>query len=146
LLGCKAMLNDGPQHEVAQAAFAAFNRWVDKGTPPPSPPRFRLASTNPPKLALDTHGDVIGGVRTPTVDVPVATLSGAAPVGSSPLCSLFGQTTPFSPTTLLGLYQTKSHYLAEYTASLKGAIGEGYLLMTERAALMAQAEQVQFPS
>ncbi len=66
LLGCTTPVNNGPQHNVVQAAFAAFNRWVDHGTPPPSPPRFRLASTNPPALALDAHGNVIGGVRTPT--------------------------------------------------------------------------------
>ncbi len=145
ILGCKTTINDGPQHEVAQAAFAALSRWVDDGTPPPSPAPFRLATTSPPKLALDAHGNVIGGVRTPAVDVPVSTLSGAAPKGSSTLCSLFGQTTPFSPTTLTRLYKTKSHYLAEYTASLDKAIGEGYILPADRAELLAQAQQVAFP-
>ena len=89
-LGCTTPINDGPQHVVVQAAFAAFNRWVDNGTPPPSPPPFRLASTKPAALALDSHGNVIGGVRTPAVDVPVSTLSGAAPAGTSVICSLFG--------------------------------------------------------
>jgi len=146
ILGCKAPLNDGPQHYVVQAAFAAFNKWVDDGTPPPSPPPFKLVRTKPPKLALDAHGNVIGGVRTPDVDVPVSILSGAPAPGASAICSLFGQTIAFSPATLTSLYQTKNNYLAKFTASLNKAIKGGYVLAADRSALLAQAEAVQFPS
>ncbi len=145
LLGCTTPVNNGPQHNVVQAAFAAFNRWVDHGTPPPSPPRFRLAATDPAVLALDAHGNVIGGVRTPAVDVPVSTLSGAAPAGTSTLCSLFGQSTPFTPAVLAGLYHSQADYLAAYRASLNRAIAGGYILAADRSALMAQARQVQIP-
>jgi hypothetical protein len=146
ILGCTTPVNDGPQHIVVQAAFAAFTRWVDKGTAPPSPPRFRLASTKPASLAFDQYGNVIGGVRTPAVDVPVSTLSGAGPAGASVLCSLFGSTTPFIPATLAGLYPDKGDYLADYTASLDKAIKAGYILEADRAGLLAQAQSVSFPS
>ena len=96
-------------------------------------------------MALDKYGNVIGGVRTPAVDVPISTLSGAAPKGQSVLCSLFGQTKPFSPTTLVRLYKTKSEYLAKYTASLDKAIKGGYILAADRAELLAQAQQVALP-
>lgn len=145
LLGCTAPVNDGPQHQVAQAAFAAFTRWVVHGTPPPSPPPFRLSSRHPAALALDRYGNVLGGVRTPAVDVPVSTLSGAAPAGASALCSLFGSTTPFSQQMLASLYHTKAGYLARYRASLSRAIARGYVLAATRPALMAEARQVQFP-
>ena len=145
ILGCTTPVNDGPQHTVVQAAFAAFTQWVDHGTPPPSPAPFKLSSTSPPTLALDSHGNVIGGVRTPAVDVPVSTLSGAAPAGANALCSLFGSAVPFSPSTLTSLYQTKSNYLAAYSASLDKAIKGGYILPADRAALLAQAQQVQIP-
>jgi hypothetical protein len=144
ILGCSTPVNSGPQHDVVQAAFAAFTRWVVHGTPPPSPPPFRLKSTHPAVLALDGHGIVIGGVRTPAVDVPVATLSGAAPPGSSVICSLFGSTVPFTPQTLTALYGTKAHYLKEYAADLDHTIKAGYLLPSERASLLAEAESVQF--
>jgi hypothetical protein len=145
-LGCTTPVNDGPQHTVVQAAFTAFDKWVDHGTPPPSPPPFRLASTDPATYALDDHGNVIGGVRTPAVDVPVSTLSGAAPTGSSELCGLFGSTISFSPATLASLYHTKSNYLSLYKASLDKAIAGGYILSADRAGLLAQAELVQLPS
>jgi hypothetical protein len=146
VLGCTSPVNTGPQHTVVQAAFAAYNKWLDDGTPPPSPPRFTLSSTNPAALALASNGNVIGGVRTPAVDVPVATLTGSPAPGANAICSLFGQTIPFSPATLTSLYQTKSNYMAKYTASLNKAIKAGFVLAADRSALLAQAEAVQFSS
>ncbi len=146
LLGCHTAINTGPQHVVVQAAFAAFTRWVVHGTPPPSPSRFQLESQHPAELALDRNGNVIGGVRTPAVDVPVSTLSGVAAPGSSVICSLFGSTVPFPQQMLVSLYGTKAHYLSKFTADLDRAIAQGYLLPSERSALLAQARQVQFPS
>jgi hypothetical protein len=146
VLGCTSPLNDGPQHFVVQAAFAAFDKWVNQGTQPPSPPPFRLASTKPATLALDKFGNVIGGVRTPAVAVPVSTLSGAAPPGASAICSLFGSTTAFSPTMLTSLYHDKTSYLASFTASLNRAIQQGFILKADRAAVLAQAQAVPFPA
>jgi hypothetical protein len=142
LLGCTIPVNDGPQHVVVEAAFSAFTRWVVDGTPPPSPPPLGLARVNPPALKLDAHGNVVGGVRTPAVDVPVSTLSGAAPPGSTELCSLFGRTTPFSPAELVHLYGDQRGYLAAYTASLDRAIERGFILRADRAGLLAAARQV----
>jgi hypothetical protein len=146
LLGCTTPVNNGPQHEVVQAAFAAFHSWVDDGTPPAEPPPFRLTGANPVALALDSHGNVIGGVRTPAVDVPVSTLSGAAPAGATVLCALFGSTVLFSNDTLVGLYRTPSNFVASYQASLDKAIKAGFILQADRAGLLAQAQQVQFPA
>ena len=146
LLGCTTPVNGGPQHNVVQAAFTAFDKWVDNGTPPPSPPPFTLSSTHPAALALDAHGNVIGGVRTPAVDVPVSTLSGAPPAGANAICSLFGSTIAFTPAQLASLYGTESNYIAQYTKSLDKAIASGYILSADKASLLAQAEQVQFPA
>jgi len=146
IIGCTTPINDGPQHEVVQAAFSAFENWLVDGKAPPSPPPFKLDSTNPPVLALDQNGNVIGGVRTPAVDVPVSTLSGAAPAGTTPLCQLFGETTPFSPAKLTRLYKSRAGYLDAYTTSLDKAIAEGYILGADRDSLLTQAMQVQFPA
>ncbi len=146
LIGCTTPVNSGPQHQVAQAAFVAFLRWVDDGAQPPSPKPFALSSTDPAKLALDAHGNVVGGVRTPAVDVPVATLSGAPPEHASELCGLFGSTVPFDAQTLVALYGSPAGYLAAYTTDLDRAIAAGYVLPADRAPLLAQAGQVSFPS
>jgi Alpha/beta hydrolase domain len=146
VLGCTTPVNSGPQHNVVQAAFTAFDKWVDSGTPPPSPPPFKLSSTQPPTLALDAHGNVIGGVRTPAVDVPVSTLSGAPAAGATAICGLFGSTVAFSPAQLASLYGSQSNYIATYTKSLDKAIAEGYILPADKASLLAQAQQVQIPA
>ncbi len=146
ILGCTTPVNSGPQHNVVQAAFTAFDKWVDNGTPPPSPAPFKLSSTEPPTLALDAHGNVIGGVRTPAVDVPVSTLSGAPAAGASEICGLFGSTVAFSPAQLASLYGTQSNYIAAYTKSLDKAVAEGYILPADKASLLAAAHQVPFPA
>lgn len=145
-LGCKFAINDGPQHPTVQAAFTSFAKWVATGTPPPSPQPFELASTHPVTLARDVNGNVIGGVRTPAVDVPISALSGVAPAGASVLCSLFGSTKPFSGTRLVQLYHDKATYLTRFRRSLDLAVSRGYILPPDEAGLLAQAGRVAFPS
>jgi Alpha/beta hydrolase domain len=142
ILGCTQPINDGPQHQVVQAAFHAFDKWVVDGTAPPTPSPFHLASTNPTTYATDKNGNVIGGVRTPAVDVPISTLSGEAPPGATVICSLFGSATPLSASTLAALYPTKADYIAAYTKSLDKAIAGGYILAADRSEMLAQAQQV----
>ena len=120
--------------------------WVARGTPPPAPAPFRFTNAHTAAFALDDHGNVLGGVRTPAVDVPVATLSQVAAPGSSVLCTLFGSTTPFSAPVLSNLYGTKAHYVARYTADLDRAIAGRYLLPSERPSLLAEAQRAQFPA
>jgi hypothetical protein len=143
-LGCTSPINNGPQHIVIQAAFAAFVKWVRRGTPPPTPARFRFATLHPPTLVRATDGDVKGGVRTPAVDVPIETLSGQAPKGVSLTCSLFGSRTPFTRAQLVKRYGTPAHYLSLFKASLNRAIAAGYLLKAERAGLIAGVKRVKF--
>jgi hypothetical protein len=146
LLGCTQPINDGPQHEVVQAAFSAFDKWVVNGTAPPAPAPFRLASTNPTTYATDKNGNVIGGVRTPAVDTPISTLSGQAPPGATVICSLFGSATPLSASTLAALYPTKADYIADYTKSLDKAIKGGYILAADRSEMLAEAAKAPVPS
>jgi hypothetical protein len=145
ILGCTQPINDGPQHQVVQAAFTAFDKWVVDGTPPPTPSPFRLASTHPVTYATDKYGNVIGGVRTPAVDTPISTLSGQAPPGATVICSLFGSAIPLSASTLAALYPTKADYIADYTKSLDKAIKGGYILAADRSEMLAQAESAPIP-
>jgi hypothetical protein len=145
VLGCPSNINDGPQHIVVQAAFSDFVRWASGGSPPREPAFFQVASHHPVTLALDAHGNVIGGVRTPAVDAPISALSGSPQPGASAICGLFGSTTPFSPATLTSLYHSKATYLQDYTRALDRAIRHGYVLAADRAGLLAQAQQVSIP-
>jgi hypothetical protein len=144
-LGCDFIVNEGPQHFVAQAALVALHRWLTDGVPAPVAPPLELLNTDPAQLARDELGNALGGVRTPSVDVPVSTLSGDAPPGVSRLCALFGSTVPFDASTLVALYGDKAGYLAAHGRSLEKAIAAGFLLESDRAELLSQAEAVAFP-
>lgn len=144
-LGCDFTVNEGPQHFVVQAALDALNRWIADDTPPPTAQPLGLSETGPPVIARDSLGNAVGGVRTPAVDVPVAALTGEAPPGASTLCSLFGSTVHFDDARLVELYGSKEGYLAAYTRSLDEAICARFLLGSDRAELLAQAEGFHFP-
>lgn len=124
---CAAPINSGPQHFVVDAAFVALDRWVRRGRPPQPAPRLELTSTS---IARDAHGNAIGGIRTPQVDVPIATFTGEQP-GPSLLCAIFGTTTPFGPATLAALYPTHDAFVSAYGRSLRHAVRAGWVLKAD---------------
>lgn len=71
-----APISSGPDHYVIEAAFAHIDHWVKSGRSPASAPRFQYKSLNPATFAFDSNGNVLGGIRAPFVDMPVARLSG----------------------------------------------------------------------
>jgi hypothetical protein len=84
---CGAPINTGPAHYVLDAAFYRLNRWVAKGIVPPVAPRLQTTGVSPFAFATDANGNVLGGVRTPAVDAPVATLSVRQGAPRSASCS-----------------------------------------------------------
>jgi hypothetical protein len=139
---CGSEANTGPHAEVLRAAFAAFSRWVANGEQPPAAP---LLETNGDELARDEHNNVLGGVRTPDVDAPIATLlpeSGA----ENRICSLFGETIPFTSEQLKDLYPTHAAYVRAVTESADAAMKEGFLLRADRDAFVAAAKKANVPS
>ncbi len=128
IITCDHPVNSGPQHFVLNAAFATLDRWVRRGTPPPSMPRLDTNPGPPPTLVLDAHGNGSGGVRTPQLDVPIATFAGSQPPGSSILCRLFGTTTLFDEGTLHALYPTHGAFVSAYAKAIRRAVKSGALL------------------
>ncbi len=144
ILDCPAPLNDGPQHEVLQAGFHHLVDWVRDGTLPPESPRLDVSGGDPPVIGRDEHGNALGGIRTPPVDVPVATLSGDPVEGASAFCFLFGSTTPFDAETLAELYPSHDEYVAAFTAAADEAVAAGFLLQVDADEMIAGAEATDF--
>jgi alpha/beta hydrolase family protein len=132
---CTAPLNSGPQHFVLNAALVALNQWVRRGTLPPVAPRLEV---NPAaRIMRDAHGDALGGIRTPQVDVPIATLSGDG--RGSVFCLLFGTTTPFDAATLASLYPDHDAYVAAFNAATDRAVQAGFILAPDAGLMKAAA-------
>jgi hypothetical protein len=133
-------INAGPQfHYVIQAAMAALDRWVRNGTLPPAAPRMELAAGAPARLALDEHGNVKGGIRTPWMDVPAAALSGLGQAGGT-FGFLFGTTRPFDAAKLAALYPGgRRDYLARFEAAAEASVRAGFLLPADLDEIKALA-------
>jgi len=140
VITCASPINTGEAHYVVEAAAYALNLWVDKGIAPLPAPRLDTTAGPTPAFVLNANGDAEGGIRTPAVDVPVATLSGLGQSGSS-FCFLFGTTTPFSTTKLAALYPTHARFVAEWSADTTFDALRGYLRPADAADLVTAAEE-----
>jgi hypothetical protein len=130
---CGGPINDGPQHRTLRAALHHLIAWVVDGTEPPTAPRIELLEADAPGYAIarDELGNALGGVRTPAVDVPIATLSGEPYPDGAGFCSLFGSTTPFDADLLTELYTDPMNYFARFESGLAEAVAAGFVLGPE---------------
>ncbi|MCT9082019.1 alpha/beta hydrolase domain-containing protein [Streptomyces fulvoviolaceus] len=137
--GCDSPINTGQAHYVLDTAQYALNRWVTTGVPPARAARLEVdTSGSAPAFVLDAHGNVQGGVRTPSVDVPVATLSGLGQSGAS-FCFLFGTTTPFAAEKLTALYPSHGVFVAKWSGSAAKGVAQGFIRPADAAELMKAA-------
>lgn len=135
--------NQGPQHFVIKAALHALNLWMTDGT---APVTGELLTMNGGSPVTDENGNALGGVRTPSVDVPIATLSGQAAAGSTNfVCVLFGSTTPFTPEKLMQLYATHDDYVMKVEDSARKTREAKFLLQPEEQAMVAEAKAAPVP-
>ena len=135
---CASPINSGPQHFVLNAAFAALNKWITKKKAPAQAPRLDVAGS-PPVINRDAHGNALGGIRTPSVDLPIAALSGVGQTGTA-FCSLFGTTVPFDSATLASLYPKHSKYVAAVSKATSSAVKAGFLLNPDAKLIKASAK------
>jgi hypothetical protein len=134
-------VNDGPQGDVLQAALHALNAWVTLDAEPPRAPPIEVVEG---ALDRDQHGIVLGGVRSPAVDAPTATLTGERDPGD-PTCRAFGATIPFDDATLAELYPTHAAYVAAVTDAADAAVTAGLLRPADADTLVAEAGTADVP-
>lgn len=143
IIECDAPINSGPHHFVVSSAFAALNKWVRGGKPPKSQPP--LTVTGPPTvITKDAHGNALGGVRTPQVDVPLATFTGQQP--GAIICILLGTTTPFDAPTLTSLYPTHRSFVSAYNKAVRRAVKSGAILKADARLMIKWAATAAIPN
>ena len=138
---CKLPVNDGPGHWVAKASIAALDRWVMEGEAAPSAPLLELNAAGT-GFALDNLGNVLGGIRTPYVDAPVAILSGEGqPDDTRDFCRLFGTTLLFEDAMMTELYPTEDDYVNAIDVATDAAAAAGFLLPADAALIKERAAE-----
>ena len=88
--------------------------------------RARQVDSQQAGFELDANGNAHGGIRTPYVDTPVATLSGLGQ--GAGFCDIFGTTTLFDAAQLEELYPTREGYIDAVDTSTDAAVAAGFLV------------------
>jgi len=134
---CAVPINTGGTHWALDAAVYWLDNWVMTGTPPPRAPLLATTHVSPVVYDLDPYGNVIGGVRTPQVDAPIAALGSQGNSGG--FCFLFGSTVPYSAAHLASLYKTHAHFVAAWARAVKRDRADGFLLPADATELLHSA-------
>lgn len=123
--------NNGPQKYVMNAVLHELGAWVAHGTQPAHGTPLTIVDG---KIARDEHGNALGGIRTPQLDVPIATYTGEG-------ASLIGKTIPFDAATLKSLYPTHEDYVDAFDRATDRAVHARHILAVDGRAMKAAAAQ-----
>lgn len=130
-LACIVAGTQFPMRYAVGAAIDALDRWLRTGVAPPQGARYQFDEAG--ALARDAHGNALGGIRLPPVEVPVARYASDA-------CGLGGITVPFSDLELQQLYPTHADYACRMEEATQRALAQGFLLPADASELMARAQ------
>jgi hypothetical protein len=124
-----------PTSYFTRASAAMLVAWAEKGIRPPDAKRIELAKLDKVSVAkTDEHGNAVGGVRSPFVDVPLSRFEVHS--GPAPTCKQVGNETPFTKEVLVKLYGDADSYLEAFTKSLDATIKARYLLPLDRQRIL----------
>ncbi len=123
---CEQGVNTGGHTYLVRSALHSLDEWVRSGRPPPTGELLE-SNDDEAEYVRDEHGNVLGGIRTPHVDVPVARLAGSGQTGGG-FCFLFGVTEPFSAEKLAELYPDHDTFVMAWNAATDEAVAAGFVL------------------
>jgi hypothetical protein len=129
--------NEGPRSRFPSGlAFNAILRnldaWVRAGTAPPRAEPIQVVDGKP---VLDRFGNVVGGVRSPLVDVPTSTWMGNS-TGES-FCGIAGHELPFDAARMRELYPNPDSYARAFGASVEALVKARFITPEDGKDLVA---------
>ena len=127
---------------ATDAAFANLTRWIRDGVAPPRAERIRIESAGTPqaRIALDEFGNAVGGVRSPYLDVPIATYYTSSK--GETFCPELGHTVPFDWARLNSLYGTPQNYAAKVAQSVDRLVRERWLTESDGRKIKTESTSV----
>ena len=121
-------LSFGP---VYDAAIHHLHGWITTGSAPPVLARIEVdaAAGMMPPVRRDDHGNAIGGIRLPEIEVPTAAHSGTGAMdGDNQFAFLYGKAVDLPMAQLRSMYPSRDDYLDRYEAALDRVIASGAVL------------------
>lgn len=154
--------SDARMDHVARAVFDAVDGWIARGAAPPTAGRFGyagVAQSEAPRglmegslpLARDADANVLGGIRTPWVEVPAASYlphSTPSPGRCQPaphapytdpalLADLIAHMRPFGIEELKRRYGSSDNFLERFERAARAACSAGWLLEDDLPEMLA---------
>jgi hypothetical protein len=113
------------------SAFANLTRWVRDGIPAPRAARIRVESGGTPeaRVVVDEHGNAVGGVRSPYVDVPTGTYFTST--RGPGLCGNLAHLQAFDWAKLNRLYGSPEAYAIKIAASVDQLVRDRWLTASD---------------
>jgi hypothetical protein len=138
--------NEGPRSRFPSsihfnAAFRNLDLWVRHGLAPPHAEPIAVANGAP---VLDEFGNVMGGLRSPFVDVPTSTWLGSS-TGAS-FCFIAGHELPFDQATLRELYPTHGAYVRAVARNVLELVGDRFITAADGVKLILDAARADIPT
>ncbi|HEV8555847.1 MAG TPA: alpha/beta hydrolase domain-containing protein [Actinophytocola sp.] len=133
---------DFPMHYLFNAAQVLLDRWARAGTPPPHADRIQVDPSG--RTVPDQYGNATGGVRTPWLDVPVATYYPSSTPAAT--CSLQGHRLPFDPARLKTVYPDHGTYVRPFIAETERLVTQGWLTRPDADAVINTAANASIPT
>ncbi len=141
-------VTDFPIEFFMNSAYNNLYTWLREGTPPPKAAPIvmeKVGDKDELHVKLDENGNAVGGVRSPFVDIPVATYHGqSVPLDeeSAFFCMLAGYKTPFDDEKIKSLYPTRGDYLDKVNAMVDTMVAERFLTESDGKRLKKEAQRV----
>jgi hypothetical protein len=126
---------------VESALMEVTDRWVRGDAQPPPSELITLTTDDLGNtiIALDADGNAIGGLRPPTLEVPLGTYLPNNTGGG--FCFLFGGFTGFDDAELASRYRNHGQYVKRVTQETRRAVKERFLLSPDAQTLRNDAAQ-----
>jgi Alpha/beta hydrolase domain len=162
---CVHPLSTFPSQAYFSVSLYHLFRWVDEGIVPPRADRVwldRNIENDGSQMVLDEHGNPVGGIRSPYVDVPTATYTAVnsaadplpekvseyvrvnGPQGAQIMCTLSNYQYPFEPEKLERLYGNLRSYRKAFEDRLNELEAEGWSLPIYHDMILADARAIEF--
>jgi hypothetical protein len=138
------VMNSLPHYELFSMALDHLVRWVADGVVPPRAERIEVGPDG--WFAADEHGNSLGGVRCPEMDVPRARyFPNPRDDDGRPSFGVVGTEEAFDHATLAELYRDHDDYVARYSRRLDELISQGWLLPDDADEVRGEAEKADVP-
>jgi len=129
-----------PNSIAFNAILQNLELWASKHTPPPRAEPIKVENGKP---VLDKFGNVIGGVRSPYVDVPASTWFGNS-TGES-FCFIAGHEVPFDRAQLKKLYPDHKSYVSAVAKNVASLVSQRFITKADAKKLLEEAKKAEIP-